>query len=225
MTTLSNYAAIFDMDGVIMDSNPFHKIALRQFCKKHGYTLSDDELINKIYGRTNKEWIANLFGKELSPTELRNFGEEKESMFREIYKNDIVALTGLEKFLKQLKAENIPIAIGTSAPRSNVDFVLEKTGLGEYFSVILDESHVSKGKPNPEIYLKVAEALHIAPAHCVVFEDSFSGIEAAQKANCRVVGIATTHSLHELSHTDFASADFEGLDPASLFAEVFKVRT
>ena len=182
-------------------------------------------MINKIYGRTNKEWIANLFGKELSPIELKNFGEEKESMFREIYKNDIVALAGLEKFLKRLKTENLPIAIGTSAPRSNVDFVLQKTGLGPYFSVILDESHVSKGKPNPEIYLKVAGALHIAPDHCVVFEDSLSGIEAAQKANCRVVGIATTHSLGELSHTDFACADFEGLDPASLFAEVFKVRT
>jgi beta-phosphoglucomutase len=224
MTTLSNYAAIFDMDGVIMDSNPFHKISLRQFCEKYGYALSDDELIKKIYGRTNKEWIPNLFGRTLSPAELKNFGEEKESMFREIYKNDIVALAGLEKFLQRLKAENIAIAIGTSAPRSNVDFVLQKTGLGPYFSVILDESHVSKGKPDPEIYIKVAAALRMAPDHCVVFEDSLSGIEAAQKANCRVVGIATTHSLHELSHTDFASADFEGLDPALLFAEVFRLR-
>ncbi len=218
---MSSYAVIFDMDGVIIDSNPFHKISLRQFCEKYGYHLSDQELINKIYGRTNKDWIANLFGA-LSKEELSRYGEEKEALFREIYKNDISALRGLPEFLGSLKEKNIPIAIGTSAPRSNVDFVLASTGLEKYFSVILDESNVEQGKPNPEIYLKVAAKLGYEPSRCIVFEDSLSGVESAQRAGAKVVGVATTHSFDELNHTDFVIQDFMDLDPAFLFSTVFR---
>lgn len=218
---MSSYAVIFDMDGVIIDSNPFHKISLRQFCEKYGYHLSDQELINKIYGRTNKDWIANLFGA-LSKEELSRYGEEKEALFREIYKNDISALRGLPEFLESLKENNIPIAIGTSAPRSNVDFVLASTGLEKYFSVILDESNVEQGKPNPEIYLKVAAKLGYEPSRCIVFEDSLSGVESAQRAGSKVVGVATTHSFDELNHTDFVIQDFMDLDPAFLFSTVFR---
>jgi beta-phosphoglucomutase len=218
---MNSFAVIFDMDGVIIDSNPFHKISLRQFCEKYGYHLSDEELISKIYGRTNKDWIANLFGA-LTKEELTNYGEEKEALFREIYKNDISALKGLPEFLKSLKEKNIPVAIGTSAPRSNVDFVLSHTGLGDYFSAILDESDVVKGKPDPEIYLKVAARLGYEPGRCIVFEDSLSGVESARRAGAKVVGVATTHSFEELSHTDFVIQDFTDLDPASLISSVFK---
>ena len=218
---MSSFAVIFDMDGVIIDSNPFHKISLRLFCEKYGFHLSDEELIKKIYGRTNKEWIANLFGA-LSKEELSRFGEEKESLFREVYKNDIRSLEGLPGFLQSLKEKNIPMAIGTSAPRSNVDFVLSHTGLDGYLSAILDESDVEHGKPNPEIYLKVAAKLGFEPAQSVVFEDSLSGIESARRAGAKVVGVTTTHSAEELRHTDFVIKDFAGLDPDQLFAAIFK---
>jgi HAD superfamily hydrolase (TIGR01509 family) len=209
------------MDGVIIDSNPFHKISLRQFCEKYGYHLSDPELISKIYGRTNKEWIANLFGV-LTKEELTQYGEEKEALFREIYKNDIHALKGLPEFLRSLEEKKIPIAIGTSAPRSNVDFVLSHTHLGKYFTVILDESDVVHGKPNPEIYLKVATKLGVEPSRCIVFEDSLSGVESARRAGAKVVGVATTHSFEELSHTDFVIQDFNDVNPDSLFSAIFK---
>ncbi len=174
-------AIIFDMDGVIIDSNPPHKIALRQFCERYGYSLSDEELVNKIYGRTNKEWIANLFEKPLTPSELSAFGEEKEQIFRDIYKKDIKALPGFEDFLINLDRNKIPKAIGTSAPRSNVDFVLDELNLKRYFDIILDESDVHHGKPNPEIYLKVAARLKFAPQQCIVFEDSLSGVASHKR--------------------------------------------
>jgi beta-phosphoglucomutase len=218
---MNSFAVIFDMDGVIIDSNPFHKISLRQFCEKYGYHLSDEELVNRIYGRTNKEWITNLFGP-LSHDELIRYEEEKEGLFRELFKNDIKALDGLNQFLHQLKENNIRVAIGTSAPRSNVDYVLAHTKLEKYFSVILDESHVEHGKPNPEIYLKVADRLGFEPARCVVFEDSLSGVEAARRAGAKVVGVATTHSADELSHTDLVIADFNTLTPENLFKQVFR---
>jgi HAD superfamily hydrolase (TIGR01509 family) len=215
------FAIIFDMDGVIIDSNPYHKISLQQFCEKYGFHLSDEELISRIYGRTNKEWIPNLFGL-LSKENLHKYEEEKEGLFRELFKHDIKALKGLPEFLAQCKLQKVPMAIGTSAPRSNVDFMLEHTGLGEYFPIILDETDVEHGKPNPEIYLKVAARLKFDPGQCIVFEDSLSGVEAAQRAGTKVVGVATTHSLEELSHTDFAIKDFENLDVVFLYNKIFR---
>jgi len=212
---MSSFGVVFDMDGVIVDTNPYHKISLKQFCEKYGYHFTDEELIKRIYGRTNNEWIANLFGK-LPKERLLELGEEKEAMFRAIYKDVITPVNGLESFLKKLSNQKIPCAIGTSAPRSNVDFVLDKTGLRKYFPVILDQSHVEHGKPNPEIYLKTAAALNLAPAQTIVFEDSLSGIEAAQRAGTRVVGVTTTHTPAELKHCDLVIPDFTHLELESL---------
>ena len=216
-------AFIFDMDGVIIDSNPFHKISLLQFCKKYGYSLTEEQLKNKIYGRTNKQWIPALFERTLSPQEQYQFGEEKEELFRELYKNDIKALDGLEAFLKKMNAATIPRAIGTSAPRSNVDFVLAKTHFESYFPIILDESFVENGKPNPEIYIKCAAALGYDPANCIVFEDSLSGVEAGKAAGAKVVGVATTHTHEELAGTDYVIDDFRNLDPLTLIQNLFLI--
>jgi beta-phosphoglucomutase len=212
---MKDYSFIFDMDGVIVDSNPYHKISLRQFCEKHGRTLTDQELRERIYGRTNKEWIKNVFG-ELPPPQIAAYAEEKEALYRMIYEKDIRPVKGLISFLQRLEQLRISPAIGTSAPRANVDFTLDKTETRRFFNTILDESYVTIGKPNPEIYLKVARALNRAPGECIVFEDSLAGIEAGKAAGCKVVGITTTHSREELWQTDFIIDDFEGLDPLEL---------
>ncbi|MBL7870207.1 MAG: HAD family phosphatase [Cyclobacteriaceae bacterium] len=217
---MNSFAVIFDMDGVIIDSNPFHKISLRQFCLQYGYRLSDEELLNKIYGRTNNDWIRNLFG-DLPKEKILELGEEKEALFRELYKNEIKPLAGLEGFLKSLETHKITKAIGTSAPRSNVDFCLTATHLEKYFETILDQSDVEQGKPNPEIYLKVAKRIGFDPTQCIVFEDSLSGVEAAQRAGAKVVGVTTTHSREELAHTNFVIDHFIGLTPEIVFKEIY----
>jgi HAD superfamily hydrolase (TIGR01509 family) len=143
-------------------------------------------------------------------------------MFRALYKDVIKPLSGLDNFLKELEDRSIPKAIGTSAPRSNVDFVLEHTHLRKYFTTILDQSDVEHGKPNPEIYLKVAERLGFPPQQCIVFEDSLSGVESAQRAGAKVVGVTTTHSQQELAHTDLVIADFTKLKPLELYRRIFE---
>ena len=208
------------MDGVIVDSNPFHKISLRQFCARYGFDLTEEDLLKKIYGRTNKEWIPNLFGK-LPSEQVKAYGAEKEALFREIYKEDIVALKGLEVFLKLVQKAGFPLAIGTSAPRDNVDFTLSKTNLNDYFPVILDETFVDHGKPNPEIYLKTAAALDKDPKDCIVFEDSLSGVAAGKAAGCKVVGVTTTHTPDELAETDYVIDDFLDLNPETLVRSLF----
>ena len=102
-----------------------------------------------------------------------------------------------------------------------VDFTLSKTNLGAYFPVILDESFVDHGKPNPEIYLKVAAALNMDPKNCIVLEDSLSGVAAGKGAGCKVIGVTTTHSREELAETDYIIDDFYGLNPKTLVSSLF----
>jgi len=207
------------MDGVIVDSNPTHKIALKQFCKEHGYDLSDSDLREKIYGRTNRDWLLNLFGN-LDDETIRKYADEKEALFRSLY-NDIKPVAGLIAFLNKLDTLNISRAIATSAPRANVDFTLQKTNTGKYFNTILDDSFVTEGKPNPQIYLKSAQALGFDPSNCIVLEDSLSGVKAGKRAGCKVIGITTTHTRAELNETDFVIDDFESLDPKFLISQLY----
>ncbi|MFN8342364.1 MAG: HAD family phosphatase [Cyclobacteriaceae bacterium] len=206
----ASFAVIFDMDGVIVDSNPAHKIALQAFCKQHGHELSEQQLREKIYGRTNRDWLTNLFG-QLPDEQLRAFAEEKEALYRKIYAATIAPVAGLLNFLDMLAAHSVKRAIATSAPRANVDFTLAGTGTALYFETILDDTFVSRGKPDPEIYLKTVAALQMDARLCIVVEDSLSGIQAAQGAGCRVIGITTTHTAAELAHCDFVVEDFNGL--------------
>jgi beta-phosphoglucomutase len=212
------YAFIFDMDGVLIDSNPVHKIALQQFCREHGFELTEQQLREKIYGRTNRDWLLNLFG-DMPDETIRRYAEEKEALFRRLY-TDIKPLEGLPGFLEKMDALGVPRAIATSAPRANVDFTLEHTGIGPYFQTILDDSFVSKGKPDPEIYLKSAAALGLEPRNCVVFEDSLSGVKAGKAAGCKVVGLTTTHTNDELSETDYNIGDFN-IEPKSILERLF----
>jgi HAD superfamily hydrolase (TIGR01509 family) len=207
---MKKIGVIFDMDGVIVDSNPYHKIALKEFCSGHGFELTDEQLLNRIYGRTNREWLTDVFGK-LPEDQLQDYIEEKEGLYRKLFYEDIKPVKGLVKFLDSLDEQKILRAIGTSAPRTNVDFSLIRTNTVKYFPTILHDAFVTHSKPHPEIYLKSAAALGLENSQCVVIEDSLSGVEAGQKAGSSVIGITTTHTREELSHCAMVIDDFEGL--------------
>ena len=209
---MKDFAIIFDMDGVLVDSNPFHKKALIEFCQSHGYNLTEEELRARIYGRTNKDWITNLFNGKVTGEDLKKYADEKEALFRRLYKGSVKPVDGLIGFLEHLVDKNVTRAIATSAPRANVDFTLEETHIGKYFTTILDDSYVENGKPDPEIYLKTAAAIKYDPKNCVVIEDSISGVLSARSAGAKVIGITTTHTSEELSNTDLVIDNFNTLN-------------
>lgn len=202
-----------------MDSNPYHKTALQQFCRQHAHELTEQQLREKIYGRTNKEWLSNLFGP-LPDAQWRAYADEKEALYRRLYKADVKPVNGLPAFLEALQKGGVPVAIGTSAPRGNVDFTLEGTGLARYFPLVLDDSAITHSKPHPEIYLKAAAALGYPNDRCIVIEDSLSGVTAGKKSGSKVIGITTTHTAEELHEADYIIADFNALDIAQLEALV-----
>ena len=192
-------AVIFDMDGVLVDTNPHHKTAWREYYQRNGKTLSDADFVQYISGRHNTDIVAHLFGGQtLTPAEIYRLGNEKESLFRELYRPVITPVAGLLPFLKALKEAGIKLAVATSAPGRESGFCGRSPWHSECFDALLNESMVSHPKPDPEIYQKAMEMLDVDPAESVIFEDSTTGIQAAKASGALVVGMATTLTPDEL---------------------------
>lgn len=188
---------IFDMDGVVVDNHRFHFQAWMEFSRKHKFELNERIYRDQFNGKTNADLFRMLFG-ELSPEKFKALAHEKESMYQELYADQIKAHTGLIDFLEYLNRRHYKVALGTSAPPLNVDFTLDRLFLRKFFHVIVDGTMVLNGKPDPEVYLKCALKLGLAPKDCVVFEDSLAGLESGKRAGCKIVGVATSHEAYEL---------------------------
>lgn len=200
-------AVIFDMDGVIVDNMKYHKKAWEMFLKKYAADI-DVEEFSRHFGKVNKDLLKIVFQREISDEEESRFGEEKEALYREIYAEDVAPVDGLVEFLQKLKENSVKTAVASAAPKVNVDFVFEKTGLRSYFDVSIDANDVTRGKPDPEIYLKTAEKLNCPPEACLVFEDSLPGIQAGRNAGMKVIGVATSHPADNLKDTEFVIRNF-----------------
>lgn len=218
----SNIAIIFDMDGVIVDNHQYHLKSWLQFFDKHNVAMTEEEYKQKVNGRTMEEILTTFINKKLSKKELRELGEEKEAVYREIYRPHIKPTDGLPEFLEELKVRNVLRAVATSAPPANVNFTMESTQLRQFFPTIVDDTMVTKGKPDPEVYLTAAKKLEMPPERCIVFEDAILGIQAGKNAGMKVIGVATTHSRKELEaeNTDYVVDDFCELTVEKLFAEL-----
>jgi beta-phosphoglucomutase family hydrolase len=198
-------ALVLDMDGVIVDSNPLHTRAWTLY--NRGFGIDAGETIaERMYGRRNDEIVRDFFGPRLSPEEVAAHGAAKEQLYREMLEPRLAEtlVPGVREFLQRHAGQ--PVGLATNAEPANVDFILDLGGLREYFRVVVDGHQVRHPKPHPEIYLRAAELLSVAPRNCIVFEDSFSGVEAARAAGARIVGLRTTH--HELPGADLAIDDF-----------------
>lgn len=206
-----SFAVIFDMDGVIVDSNPVHRESIRVFCQEYGIRVSDDFLRKSVYGRTNSEWIPELF-PEATDSDVKQLSDEKEAIFRKLFDPNQHVVKGLVNLIEELRQQEVPIGVATSAPVDNETYILKSLGIRQKFSTILHSAHVERSKPAPDIYQKAAENLDRKPDKCVVFEDSIPGSNAALKAGCYTVGVTTTYSSEELSRCHRTIRDFAGVD-------------
>jgi HAD superfamily hydrolase (TIGR01509 family) len=144
----------------------------------------------------------------MSEEEILKYTLEKEAVYRELYLPFIKPVEGLTELLEILHEKNIPMAIATSGIQPNIDFMFENLPIKKYFKTVVNSSHISKGKPHPEIYLKTASLLNISPENCLVFEDAVVGINSAKAAGMKVIAIATTHPREELSRADMIVDNF-----------------
>lgn len=198
-------ALLFDLDGVIIDSMPTHTLAWERYLEANGIDPANVEA--RMHGKRNDELVRDLFGKLLDDGAVFEHGAAKERLFRELIGSTLEEklVPGAREFLKRASAL-VPLALGTNAEPANVDFILNGLGVRQYFKAIVDGSQVERAKPAPDVYLRGAEMVGVAPGNCVVFEDSPVGIRAARAAGMRVVGLLTHSST--LKDVDVAVPDF-----------------
>jgi len=196
---ITGFAAIFDMDGTLIDNTPYHFKSWQALYKKYGKgELSKETYYKEISGVPVMETITRVFGDGRNEAELKALLNEKEEYYRKIYAPYLAPINGLENFLAELKNAGVKMAMGTSATVADIDFVLNKIPVRDCFDVIINSTMVTKPKPDPQVYLKAARALNMPPEQCVVFEDSLAGIKSGNNAGMKVIGITTGHSRAEL---------------------------
>jgi len=180
-------------------------------------TSMDDSKI--IIDTKNMSLTTNVLAGE--EEEIITIATEKELRYQSIFKGKVKLIEGLADFLNEAKKNNIPMAIGTAAPEINVNFFFEEMPIRSLFKEVVHSGMVEKGKPNPEVFLKCADAIGIAPKDCLVFEDSVSGAETAKNAGCKAIIITTTHKAEEFAHLDNIIGfvdNYTALDYTTLFS-------
>jgi beta-phosphoglucomutase len=209
-------AVIFDMDGVMVMTEEAHWRSWKAVAEDRGVDLSHERFLS-CFGRVNADCVRIIFGGETAPDEAGRIADAKERRFREIIGARVPLAPGLVELLADLRRAGFKIAVGSSAPRENVDLVLEAGLLRGFFDAAIDGGQVKRGKPEPDVFLLAAEALDVPPRRCVVVEDAPAGITAALAAGMSAVGVTTTRDAAALRD---AGAHRVFSDVGALSAEV-----
>lgn len=216
--------ALFDWDGVVIDSSKQHRESWELLAAELGKPLPDDHFL-RGFGMKNQVIIPEILGWTRDPDEIHRFSLRKECLYREIVRErGIEPLPGVVGLLRMLRGRGIPCAVASSTHRENIETIFDLIGVRAYFAAVVTAEDVSHGKPDPEVFLKGAEKIGRDPQHCVVFEDAHVGIEAGLAAGCKVIAVATTNPRETLGKADLA---VESLDAVTWprFRGLFRVNS
>ena len=200
-------AVLWDMDGVLVDTGPYHFAAWRELFRSVGRELSEAEF-QRTFGLRNKAILQATLG-ELPPERIEELSLRKEELFRRAIAGKAQATPGSLALLRRMKDAGLLTAVVSSAPRLNVETLLASLGVSDAFDLIVAEEDVERGKPDPQGYLCAAERLGVAPADCVVIEDAPGGVEAAKRAGMRCIGLAAGRLSAELAAADLVVGSLE----------------
>ena len=205
-------AVVFDMDGVLIDSGAHHRAAWRALLNELGIEPAGD-FWRLTIGRPAEEAVPLLLGVDVSPEEAWRLATRKRDHYVAFARRGVQAVAGVGRFVETVADAGIPCAVATSASRHDVDRLLLALGFARCFRAIVTSEDVRMGKPDPEVYMRAAEALGVSPRRCLAFEDSVVGIHAACGAGMAVVGVTTAYTDHELSAAGAVRTipSFEGL--------------
>jgi beta-phosphoglucomutase family hydrolase len=209
-------AVIFDLDGVIVESESAHIEAEQQTFLKYGVRISSDEL-HKYTGTTAKLMFTELIRKYKLNATFEEIFRQKETILFKLLEKDAEPTKGVITLLKKLKSKGIKLAIGSSSTKKQIKYVLSKLDIEHLFDSVIGEEDIVRSKPDPEIFLKAAAELDVNPSECLVVEDSELGVEAAKRAHMKCVGYINPNSGDQnLSKADTVTDDFSRLDIGTL---------
>lgn len=190
---------IWDMDGTLVDTAELHFQAWADTCRAHGRGFTREEFA-ATFGRRNPEIIRQLFGMDVSEHDIHHIGDQKEVMYRSVARSGVELLPGARSLLEAIRAAEYAQAIGSSAPRANLELILELTGTAHLFTALATMEDTQRGKPDPQVFLIAAARLGLPPERCVVIEDAPAGVQAARAGGmrCVAVGFVGHHSVQRL---------------------------
>jgi beta-phosphoglucomutase len=211
---------IFDMDGVLIDSHPVHRIAWRRFLASIGKQVPDEQLNFILEGRRRDEILQYFLG-DLPEVTIVEYGRRKEDFFQENFK-DIKLIPGVEGFLEELRRGGVKTAIATSASSYRTRKTLQLLNLDNSFAAVITGDDVTAGKPDPAVYRMAAEHLNLGSSQILVLEDAPSGVQAAKAAGMRCVGVTSNGRADALRRAgaDHIIPDFLNLSTEELFRSI-----
>lgn len=185
----NRYAAIWDVDGTLVDTAELHFQAWTALCAEHGRPFTRAEFA-ATFGQRNPEILPQLFSQRLTEADIAELGEHKEVLYRAAAaERGVKLLPGAQALLEALRAAGWKQAIGSSAPRRNLELILGLTQAERYFDAIVSMEDTSRGKPDPEVFLVAAAKLQVPPSQCVVLEDAVAGVQAARAGGMKCVAV------------------------------------
>ena len=192
-------ALVFDMDGTMIDSMPYHAKSWIEFTRRHRIDIEVKELLRRTTGRTGSECMAELFQREMEPEEAWRLTQEKESIYRELFDPVFAEVKGFKRFLAAALAQGLKFGVGTAGDRHNVAFAMGRLQLAAPPHAVVGGDEGLPGKPAPDIFIEAARRMATPAPSCIVFEDAPFGIEAARRAGMRAVALCTSHTAEELA--------------------------
>jgi beta-phosphoglucomutase len=194
-------AVIFDMDGVLVDSYRAHWQSWQFMADELGRGLTEEQFVS-TFGRTSREIIAEHWGADaLTPVEIAEFDKKKEALYREIVARDFPVMEGAVELINDLHATGFRLAVGSSGPPENVALAVERLGAQSLFDALVTGKDVTRGKPDPQVFLVAAQKLGVAPKRCAVVEDAPVGIAAANAAGMTSIALVSTgHTPESVGH-------------------------
>ena len=192
-------ALIFDMDGTMVDSMPWHARSWVAFCAQHGLAVELPELLRRTTGRTGHECMLELFQRDLSRDESSQLIAHKEELYRELFAPAFAEVAGFRVFAAQARAAGLKLGIGTAGDRHNIAFTMGRLEITPALDAIVGGDEGLPGKPEPAIFLEAARRMRTDAGACIVFEDAPLGIEAARRAGMRAVAVCTSYTPQELA--------------------------
>ncbi len=194
-------AIIWDMDGILADTAPYHLAAWKAAFKKRGYEFTGEDF-KGTFGQRNDFIIMDFLGEDVPEKEMADISREKEPLFRDSIRAGLKPLPGAMELIKSLKDNRSPMALASSAPAANIELVIKTLGIENVFQATASDNDVIKGKPDPQVFLLAAERLGVRPESCVVIEDAVAGVKAAKRAGMSCLAVTNTHPAVSLKEAD-----------------------
>ncbi len=214
---MPDVAAIFDMDGVLIDSYQAHFESWRQLYSELGREYSEPAFAAD-FGRTSGDILRRTLAADLTDERIGELDDRKESLYRELIRRDFPSMDGASDLLAALAAAGFKLAVGSSGPPENIALSLAMIPGGERISAVVTRADVTRGKPDPQVFLIAAERLGVPPERCAVFEDAAHGIEAANRAGMTSVALTGTMSRDEFPDANLVVDSLRDISPRRLRA-------